>query len=47
MKTLDLTQSELNAIHFAIKTRLNAIRGYHTFEEDELQSVLNKIDNIK
>ena len=47
MKTLELNQQELNCILFIARMRLNSIRGFHTFEEDHLESVINKLLKIQ
>lgn len=47
MKTLELNQQELNCILFIARMRLNSIRGFHTFEEDDLKSVINKLLKIQ
>ena len=47
MKTLELTQEELNCILFAINSRLNGIRGFHSYEEEHLESVVKKLLKIK
>lgn len=44
---LQLTDEEFNVLLFALNTRLQAIRGFNSFEEEHLESIKNKILEVQ
>ena len=44
MKEIALTKEEVNVLLFALKTRLNSIRGYHSYEEGYIEGIINKLN---
>lgn len=47
MKTLVLTEKELNVLLFAVNTRLHSIRGFHSYEEEYLDEISKKISKLR
>lgn len=44
MKEIALTKEEVNVLFLALKTRLNSIRGYYSYEEEYIKSIINKLN---
>ena len=44
MKEIALTKEEVNVLLFALKTRLNSIRGYYSREEEYIESIIKKLN---
>ena len=44
MKEIALTKEEVNVLLFVLKTRLNSIRGYYSYEEEYIESIINKLN---